>query len=632
MREDDVAYQTRAAELCLRECDLVGACRALTSAWQGLDDQWGLWAARIRKLEGNLAVVLGAYDEAEEAYRHSLEILAAMDCSLSDVRSEVVRCESDQGQLDLRRGRLTSAWIHLRRVLSLQSVGEEADRARLLLALVHLVRPGGNKYACQLVDQVASRSSGSPLSELTVRVHEVRGLLLAALSKYDESLCEFEVVDRLVRQRADALMLARNQQNRASVLLAKGEPGAAQEELRRALSFYGRHASHESCGRHKSHDFRAAEAVARTGEGMVKLALGAWEDAARLFAAVDEQYEESGDFDPREKARNLDGWGSANQLTARSTGAFSRLGVGSDEFDPYKRVRNLEIAAARHSAALALLNTVDAQEKHDGWNGEPWTQADRVRFLTHLATDHLMTYRVRYVRRAKALMMEADGLLSGSVSTDVEVARCRTNLGVACALLGDFDDAEVWFRQASKSFDQRGTLLEQLAANHNLGCVLARSTSDGERLKEALELLVPAALVRDSVRFDLPSSSQRSQWWGRQAVASISEALSAARDAMNAQLVADLILAFRLPGPMELGDLEDRPSVWITPPPSEPAALDPDTAVVLARGPRICTPTGRVVLKDYLELAGTQYHVEVRTGSMVAIAGTMPQSVVVPIV
>lgn len=608
---DAVAALVAEAELCLAKYDLEGASERYDEAWAQLDDYGGLAAARLQKWVGNVQLLRGRYGWARSAYKKARDILAELDPCDVDVRAELQRCLADQGQLDLRQGRRTRALRGLCGALQVHSVGEDSDRVRLQLAQVCI----GNADAADsmrvqlgqlwagsaadadnvraLIDGVATRwpDSGTP-SALSIRVHEARGLLAAARESYDKAVKEFDFIKTALGSAGDALVLARNMQNWASVLMAVGEPVEARQLLGEILEFY------RSCS------LEALELVAKTDKGIAELALGAREAAVALFAAVESRYEQAGegDFDPRERARNFDAWGNADQLAG-----------------------NLEDAAAKRSEALALLDRAEDLERRDGWRGEPWSRADRAMVLSHLATDHLLTYRWRYVAHARELLAHAAELLEGQAGTEVQVARHRVNLGVTLALLGEFREAEECFRRASRTFRDKRRLLEQVAANHNWGCVIAQSSGyDLERVEEALELLVPAALVRDSVRHALPSSAERTTWWERQAAASVTEAMRVARRTGSAQLITDLVLTFRLPGPMQLESMEDRPSMWLTALPSEPLALDPGPTLKLAYGPQLRLPSGRVALERYLARTRDEYEREVRSDSVAAIAGATP--------
>lgn len=592
MMNETVEFIAR-AERCLSEYDLAGATSAYRDAWECLEDPFGLDAARIRKGEANVALLRGEYDSAEEGYRETRERLAALAQSDPAVRTEVMRCAADEGQLNLQRGRLTSASVQLGEALDLQGSGEDADRVRLMLAELHNMRPEGREEATALIEDVKARWLGRPTPpDLAARLHEAQGLLFAALGEHGLALAEFEGVPEVLGTHRDALLRARSSQNRASVLLASGDPGQAGQLVTQALKFYN------------DRGFWGLGLSARTDEGMVKLALGDREGASKSFCLADSKHEETREFDPRERARNLDGWGNALQASG-----------------------DLEDAAAKHRAALEYIDKAEQQEKEDGWQGEPWGRVDRARVLTHLATDHLLTYRLRYVRRAKRLIVEARDLLTGLPGTEVDSARCLANLGVVCALLGDLPEAEQCLEEASRCFGLNGRLLEQAATNHNWGCVIAQSADgDSGQLNKALDLLVPAALIRDSVRFALESSGQREQWWEAQATASVTECLRVARQTNDSKLITDLILVFRLPGPVSFSGGDDRPHTWFTALYSEPMVLGPDVLLKLTRGPRIRVPAGRVALEPYIDRAELEYHREVRTDSVAVIAGFLHAS------
>lgn len=583
----DVTEFLARADACRRAYDLHGAASAYAGAWDHLPRFSGLRAAQIRKWEGNIALWQGDFGKAEQSYQDALGLLAGLDPSGTEAHVEEIRCLADLGQLDQQRGRRTSALDLLTRALDLGPHNDDADRIRLVMAEILASRSGGTVEAGSIIEHVKCRRREWGAVGLEARLEQAQGLLAASLDDYVAARVHFDRAVELSVQSGDTLLRVRNTHNQAALLLSRGAPGQAQQLLADVVEFYD------------SRGFTGLALAAWTDLGIVELALGALDQATSIFMRVDSEYEAAIECDPRARARSLDGWANVHQARGE-----------------------LEEAASKHARALGWLEVAEAREAAD--RGRPdgsWNLRDRATLLEHLATDHLLTHRLRYVQRARDLLLESARLLADQPGAETQAAHCQANLGVAHAQLGELPKAKECFTQACKHFRTTGRLLEQVAASHNLGCTIAlMSQDDPVGLNDALGLLIPAALVRDSVRFTLSLSDQRKQWWQREAAASLAESLRIAARVGDPHLVTELILVFRLPGSLEVVKSEDHPSVWFTALPSQPVALETNAALRLVHGPRLGLP-GRIALEAYLDQAREQYGRDVRTLSVATIAG-----------
>ncbi len=564
-------------------------------------DSSGLEAARITKWLGNIALWQGALVVADLRYAAAVEMLEGMGSSDTAVRLELLRCRANIAQVEDLRGRLGSARQYLVAALELDLQHEDADRVRLQLAEFQLRRKVDLVTPQRLIAQVEDNPTGllRP-NDLVARLHQVRGLLYAAQGKPGPALDEFDAVDQELGPNGDALLRAGNRHNRAAVLLTRGDVGGADRLLAEVLLFY------------QERGFAILRRAVRTDQAAVQLALGNPLAADKIFREVEVEYAGTPGHDLRARAYNMNGWGNA-----------------------YQAREELHRAAECHTRALRWLSEAETLDMGGSTPGASrQAGVDRAQVLMNLATDHLLTYRLRYVKRARQLLDEAAQLFDGETGSPIDTGRRLTNLGVACALLGDLGAAQANFEAAATCFTGGG-VLERVTANHNRGCLLAlTSGQDAVGLRKALELLIPAALVRDSVRYTLDSSDLRKRWWERQATASLAESLRVAAMIPDAQLIVELILMFRLPGSLqvEVGNApppearlaaigNEHPTHWFTSLPKEAAAFEPEPTLKLAHGPRIQAPSGTEALAHYLDLVEVQYERTVRTESVVRIAG-----------
>ncbi len=434
----------------------------------------------------------------------------------------------------------------------------------------------GNVEAARLLDDLEREDSTLPPAA-RARLLDVRGAMESTAGRFAEALAAYDDAANL---RADD----------------SGEPGRAVHKRRRAqaLLALGRFAEAEA-------EFRDALAGgAGTGprlRALILLDLAVLEIARGRYDAAETALRE---------ARGL----LAGLRGLRSARDWARY---HDTHGTLHRVRGeRRRAAEEHAEALALLDAAS------GFDGEQWGGAERANALMNLAIDHLLERSVRYTREGARLLGEARAVLDRLVGRDAETARCAANLGIALALLDERHAAGESLREASLHYRLAGRALEHATVDHNRACLLAFDPDAADdTLHDALDLIVPAAIVRDAARFDVRDGDNRRRWWAGQARTSYAEALAIAAR-LNAgrsepTLIADLIISFRLSGLVgvesaavvsadRLSDvlLLDR----------EPADIERDPTPELLRpilSPRVVGAGGREVLAGYLAIAATRY-------------------------
>lgn len=113
--------------------------------------------------------------------------------------------------------------------------------------------------------------------------------------------------------------------------------------------------------------------------------------------------------------------------------------------------------------------------------------------------------------RAKKLLTEALEDFGSDLAYRRNVGWCERNLACAEIMDGNHDQALVHLGSARKRFEDLKTMID-VAKCDFLAAMSANQTSGGERLREALELALPAVRYIDAQRFQFTLASTRLAW------------------------------------------------------------------------------------------------------------------------
>lgn len=226
---------------------------------------------------------------------------------------------------------------------------------------------------------------------------------------------------------------------------------------------------------------------------------------------------------------------------------------------------DLSRAAFHHRRSLDVLQPPrPAREEGQAppYRASDWTAEARAAALRDLAADHLAVRSPRYSRRAAILQDEALAILQAAGADKLEMARLTTNRALALTSAGEIEPALSSLAEAEAVFSAAGSWLDLAAVAHNRAAVLAVRRDD-QSLRDALDVLIPAALMRDLARVDLQQPSSRRAQWEHETRASVESALRIADRLGDSRLVVELTVTFRLATVLPGAD-DSRPSTRST--------------------------------------------------------------------
>ncbi len=538
-----------------------------------------------RKENATAALLRGDVPHARDTLVHTVARLEALLAHEDPtvVVTELANCEYNLGLLEATAGSFSRARDHLERATSLYVLDSDKDRCRLQSALL-LMRSGGEA-------EEAERLGMDVLDRWVVEAPDDRALIASAQAGLAETRGDWvAALDTLENARTmegiDGAVSAGLAARAGSVLLRLGRLDEAAQLLKKAWSLLD------------SRGHRLDAMLVAIELALVALARGLDEEASASLSELLRNAESSRHDNPRSL-------GEGSPIRARCLDLLGTIDRGRGGLG------ELAQASSRHAQAAALFDA-------GGWV----RQAAVSRMNQGL--DHLETQRARSIARAESLLREALHVLGDDRPTP-ELADGHVAHGIALALLsqpGGRQEASAAFRTASKIYAAAGLTVERTTALHNLGWITAEdadagglSDEDRSALRQsALELLIPAALVRDSARYDVALQYHRRAWWNTHAAASWGAALRVAIDAGDNRLVPELIARARRSGIVDLADTEraetvetfgewarsasDRGSRVVTTP----------TALRLVPGPQLRMPgDSRIALRKYVTLASTEY-------------------------
>ncbi|MER3390393.1 MAG: hypothetical protein RJQ01_10195 [Microcella sp.] len=227
---------------------------------------------------------------------------------------------------------------------------------------------------------------------------------------------------------------------------------------------------------------------------------------------------------------------------------------------------DLSRAALHHRRSLDVLQPPCPANEEEGkaphYRASDWTAEARAAALRDLAADHLAVRSPRYSRRAAILQDEALAILQAAGADKLEMARLTTNRALALTSAGEIEPALSSLAEAEAVFSAAGSWLDLAAVAHNRAAVLA-VRGDDQSLRDALDALIPAALMRDLARVDLQQPSSRRAQWEHETRASVESALRIADRLGDSRLVVELTVTFRLATVLPGAD-DSRPSTLST--------------------------------------------------------------------
>lgn len=564
------------------------AAAAYERLFQSTSPRDWLMSARLLRWQGNAHFALGESVSARACYRSAIEHLqrgSANEQSLLSAEGleSLAACRFDLGQLEHYAGQHESA----RRELS--AAYEAAPSAALSfeceIALI-MVLAGSWVYrdeAEKRLEGLERRIQGAETSRaLRIRLLTARGALTQARGDFAEALQHYADIEHLLNAEPNAREAADNATRIAQCHLALDDFDSAEVWSERAEDQLTRVGEHPR--------FRVSLMVDRA---KMALARGDLDGARRLLATAEQTLESLSD--------------STLEL-ARCRATYGDL---------LQRMGDLLGAASKHAAAQIEFGQSE------------WTASEWVTCTIDLACDHLLTKKARYVRRGIVLLESAHDALNRSGGDPLERARCAANLALARLILDQDREAETGFRVAASIYREHRRWLDLTTVNHNLGCLLAarargsRSPAESSTLRQqALDLLVPATLVRDAVKHELGIAEHRRIWWREQASGSLAAAMAVAHEDRDAALVSELVVGARLSAALvvdrgspsglqgHLGPYALMSAASLVDRGSRPSSMDPRRSVRSQPGPRVLMPSGsteRIALERYLELAAEQY-------------------------
>jgi tetratricopeptide (TPR) repeat protein len=584
------------------------AAGAYRLAWEQLKASRSLEGARIRKWQGVVAYELGAISDARSLLGEALKTLDAVrrDSSVGEARAEeltreTAHCHFNLAQLEYSTAHFTASLSQFDEALALYHPGSEdwADCA-LARALLCLRIPGREAEASELIEQATtilkSANRGPAGAGLLSRVRAE-----AALMAGDWAVAESIVAPALQSLApssvpADIVATAELLALLGRTAVAAGDLGTAHNRITDAIDRLGRlpplvRGSH------------ALVTSARLDLAILALARG---DVSQSIATLRELEEEITRGERQlEEARWLDALGSGYQATGQLT-----------------------FAADYHYRAGELYGAAEFSKREE--------TISRV----NLACDHLLTKKARYVKRAARLLTKCAHKLARLDRDGRELARCRANLGVALAILGDLDSAEDALEASIVDYARSGLWLEQTIPRHNHGVIQVERALTGDpsdatrRLDRALDDLVPAFLVRDSARFDHTIPRHRRAWWTSQSAKTLSLSLRVATIAERPELVAELIATARLSGGLtvgsrvaarnaaQIGDLVIAGTIDSDPSLGSDDVLSREDSLVLVPGSHVAMFGNRLALREYFSTIAKEQTVNarlIRSGSVIEL-------------
>jgi tetratricopeptide (TPR) repeat protein len=517
-------------------------------------------------------VVAARSGDTRLALRKTREALKAID-GLDSPQAIAARVPAifNMARLHAQAGHPSQAETELREALRLTA--DDGERWTISIALSELLASAadGGDEATALLDALDDEG-GTPSAAMLALLLDARAAISAPAGRFSEAL---DFSERAAAARAnidDPLAHATGERRRAHALLALERFIEADGLLRGAIVRCGLDAPRL---RGLLHLDLAVLEIARGRHGAAEASL---EIASQLLFEA----------------------GAADRDWARFSTASGTL----------HRVRGRRRdAAEEHSRALSLLDKAPPEDIR-------WLIADRANVLIDLGIDHLLERSIRYAREGARLLEDARALLEPLPGRDAEKARCAANLGVARALCGEREAAERALSEAEAHYRAAGRYLEQATVDHNRACLMATDAEAGAtELRRALDLIVPAALIRDAARFEVRDGDNRRGWWARQARISYAEALAiAARlddEQERATLVGDLIVAFRLSGlvsvdaPIDVDARRLGDALQLDREPSEDDS--PSEVLRPTLSPRVRMNGEREILRDHLATASSRY-------------------------
>lgn len=551
-------------------------------------------SAEIKKWLGVVAYQLGDIELSRSRFEDARVALGNLkeQSPSAQLDTELAHCHFNRGQLEYATGHFAKSMIDYDVAIALYEPQSRDWRECALEKAVLLIRmPRRAEEANELIAEVERRQSiGAVVPEEQARLNRVKaeatlsaGDWLQAREILGPAGPALEFADTPMQRVAavDLLILM------GRVELAAGDLGAAQGLTERALAQLNLLVG--------GGGYHSLQVSTRLDLAVLALARGEANEASAVLLKLDDKLR-----DPDrtlENARRLDALGSAFQSTG-----------------------DLKLAADRHLQAIAL------------YEGAESSDFQATICQVNLACDHLLTGKARYVARAARLLRECEALLVASDRDGRELARCRTNLGVALALLGQLGDAEVSFVSAIADYARSGLWLEQSIPRHNHGVLLVHAASaasaPAERdrlLARALEDLITAYIVRDSARFDFTLSHHRRAWWSSQSAKTLSLALRAAVRGNNDELVAELVTAGRLSSWLTTSGVSRRVTESLIAELDVAGTVGPrwsnefdgsrphDLNLVLVPGPHVVMPSGRLALARYFSMIVNEQTMAART-------------------